>query len=160
MFCRSNDFQPTQAQKNQLAALGLTSNTYFPVRTNIASVTDGTSNTIMVGECIIGWHDILMLDGGTWHGGFGWPEENTGGYKASTTVPINYPSNVETIDCNPPDRNVWNWNISWGFKSRHTGGTNFVFADGSVHYINQNIDMRTYQLLGCRNDGQFVEVPQ
>jgi prepilin-type processing-associated H-X9-DG protein len=145
MFCRSNDY----------VAGGFTG-----VKTNIASVSDGTSNTIMVGECIIGWHDILFLDGGTWHGGYGWPEENTGAYKASTTVPINYPTDVNaTIDCNPPDRNVWNWNLSWGFKSRHTGGTNFVFCDGSVHFISQSIDMRTYQLLGCRNDGQVVQLP-
>ena len=36
-------------------------------------------------------------------------------------------------------------------------GVNFVFADGSVHFISQVIDHRTYQLLGCRNDGQIFE---
>jgi prepilin-type processing-associated H-X9-DG protein len=35
----------------------------------------------------------------------------------------------------------------------HPGGANFVFADGSVHFLHEDLDMRTYQLLGCRNDG-------
>ncbi len=166
MFTRSNDFHPNAAQQAQIAALNLSTNSYYGVKTKIASVTDGTSNTIMVGECVIGWQDLLLWDGaasscGRWHGGYGWPEENTGAIRGSTTVPINYQSDVNTCaaDCNPPDRNVWNWNLSWGFKSRHTGGTNFVFVDGSVHFISQSIDMRTYQLLGCRNDGQPVTLP-
>jgi hypothetical protein len=32
-------------------------------------------------------------------------------------------------------------------------------VDGSVHFIHQNIDHRTYQLLGCRNDGQPASLP-
>jgi prepilin-type processing-associated H-X9-DG protein len=47
-----------------------------------------------------------------------------------------------------------NWDTSWGYKSRHTNGANFVFADGSGHFISQSIDRRTFNLLGCRNDGQ------
>ena len=52
-----------------------------------------------------------------------------------------------------------NWGYSTGFKSRHPGGANFVFADGSVHFLSQNINMDQYQLLGCRNDNHVVEVP-
>ena len=54
---------------------------------------------------------------------------------------------------------VWNWGVTWGFKSNHSGGANFVFVDGSVHFINQSIDTRTYNLLGCRNDGQVFSLP-
>jgi prepilin-type processing-associated H-X9-DG protein len=52
-----------------------------------------------------------------------------------------------------------NNNVAWGFKSRHTGGVNFALVDGSVPFIQQNIDHKTYQLLGCRNDGQPVTLP-
>ena len=32
-------------------------------------------------------------------------------------------------------------------------------GDGSVRFLSQNIDMRTYIYLGTRNDGQPVSVP-
>ena len=56
-------------------------------------------------------------------------------------------------------RSFGNWNVSWGFKSNHTNGANFVFADGSVRFLAQSIDHRTYQLLGARDDGQPVNIP-
>jgi prepilin-type processing-associated H-X9-DG protein len=49
-----------------------------------------------------------------------------------------------------------NWGYSIGFKSFHPGGANFVFADGSVHFLSEKINMDTYQLLGCRNDNHMV----
>lgn len=38
--------------------------------------------------------------------------------------------------------------------SYHTGGANFVFADGSATFISQNIDSVTYARLHAMNDGQ------
>ena len=52
-----------------------------------------------------------------------------------------------------------NWNTAFGFKSRHSGGANFAYGDGSVHFLSQTIDMKTYQYLGCRNDNQAFAQP-
>ena len=113
---------------------------------NFASAPDGLSNTLLIGESLPGSHDHLQT--GSWWG------YNNGGAHCTAIVPINYlmPEQVNNNDYNT---HISNWNISWGFKSRHTGGANFVFADGSVHFLNQSIDRRTYALLGCRNDGQI-----
>ena len=43
-----------------------------------------------------------------------------------------------------------------GFKSHHPGGCNFVFVDGSVHFLKQTINMFTYCALGSRNGGEVV----
>jgi prepilin-type N-terminal cleavage/methylation domain-containing protein/prepilin-type processing-associated H-X9-DG protein len=121
----------------------------------ISMVTDGTANTILIGECVIWEHDHLW-------GNTNWAVPNGGQSHCSTIIPINYKTDFHDPDdelCTNPERNYANWAVSWGFKSRHPGGTNFVFVDGSVHFLNQNIDHKTYQLLGCRNDGQVVTVP-
>jgi prepilin-type processing-associated H-X9-DG protein len=39
----------------------------------------------------------------------------------------------------------------------HTGdGAQFVFADGSVHFLSAGIEWTTYQNLGDRKDGQVL----
>lgn len=45
------------------------------------------------------------------------------------------------------------YNTANGFKSLHPGGCHFCFADGSVHFLQENIDYTTYQMLGDRHDG-------
>jgi prepilin-type N-terminal cleavage/methylation domain-containing protein/prepilin-type processing-associated H-X9-DG protein len=111
------------------------------------AITDGTSNTLMIGESLPGSHDHLAY--GVWWG------FNNGSAHCTTIIPINYLM-PEKVDNNNVQRSWTNWDISWGFKSRHTNGTNFAFADGSVHFISQSIDHKTYQLLGCRNDGMAL----
>jgi prepilin-type N-terminal cleavage/methylation domain-containing protein/prepilin-type processing-associated H-X9-DG protein len=43
-----------------------------------------------------------------------------------------------------------------GFGSHHPGGSNFLFGDGSVHYLRTNINERIYRLLGGRADGNPI----
>jgi prepilin-type N-terminal cleavage/methylation domain-containing protein/prepilin-type processing-associated H-X9-DG protein len=127
----------------------------FDVTTNqtvrLASVTDGTSNTIAAGEGL----PAQRADNNVW-------EWNSGAN--GTTVPINYPS---PQSCSLPG-NGWgsnNWAsrcayTNTGFKSHHPGGCNFVFVDGSVHFLKQTINMFTYCALGSRNGGEVVSSDQ
>jgi len=115
---------------------------YFP-----ASIPDGTSNTILLGEALPGTHDHLAQNR--------WWDFNGGQSHCSTIMGIQWidPAKVNQISaCNYSN----NWNTSWAFGSRHTGGANFAFADGSVHFLSQSIDRRTYCVLGCRNDNQVA----
>jgi prepilin-type N-terminal cleavage/methylation domain-containing protein/prepilin-type processing-associated H-X9-DG protein len=115
---------------------------------------DGTSNTIMIGESLPNEHDHLAQND--------WATMNSGNAHCTTIIPINHKSSYHDPSgnrCFDPLENYQDWNVSWGFKSKHSGGTNFVFADGSVHFISESIDHRTYQLLGCRNDGLPVDIP-
>jgi prepilin-type processing-associated H-X9-DG protein len=133
----------------------------------ITDVSDGTTNTIMLGEGLVQQMEFQRF-GNPW----GWAGYNTTS-QGQTIQPINWAINPSTgnltswSDCNKnctafginPANCIWNWHVTWGFKSNHSGGANFCFSDGSVHFIQQNIDMRTYQYLGARNDAQVVALP-
>jgi prepilin-type N-terminal cleavage/methylation domain-containing protein/prepilin-type processing-associated H-X9-DG protein len=41
-------------------------------------------------------------------------------------------------------------------SSNHPGGANFAFADGSVKFIKDSVNMQTYWALGTRNGGEVV----
>jgi len=41
-------------------------------------------------------------------------------------------------------------------QSAHPGGANVLFADGSVHFLEETINISTLRSLACRNDGQVV----
>jgi len=122
------------------------------VKIRIADVADGPSNTILVGEVLPNCNDH------NWVGG-AWGFNGMGNAHASTVVPINNYTTCSPLVgpvSNPACTTQSNWNYSWGFRSQHTGGAQFLFADGSVHFLSQNINHRTYQNLGGRGDGNPV----
>ena len=43
-----------------------------------------------------------------------------------------------------------------GFGSPHPGGSNFLFGDGSVHFVRLNINEQVYRRLGNRADGEPI----
>jgi prepilin-type N-terminal cleavage/methylation domain-containing protein/prepilin-type processing-associated H-X9-DG protein len=137
---------------------------------NISDVPDGLSNTIMLGEAVASEDAYILRSGDFAYPGGNWAFANGGNNINSTIVPINYKIIPNTYchlnqygqpvtQSDDPTRSTDNWGIIFGFRSRHPGGANFTFADGSVHFIQESIDMMTYQLLGCRNDGRAVELP-
>jgi prepilin-type processing-associated H-X9-DG protein len=45
---------------------------------------------------------------------------------------------------------------AFAFSSRHTGGAQFLFWDGLVHFLGDSLDGVTYERLGQRNDNQGI----
>jgi prepilin-type N-terminal cleavage/methylation domain-containing protein/prepilin-type processing-associated H-X9-DG protein len=50
--------------------------------------------------------------------------------------------------------------IANGFRSDHPGGCNFLFADGSVHFLEEGIDMLLYQNMSTMMGGEVVDLPE
>jgi len=143
----------------------------------MADVRDGTSNTLLLGELLVQFSEFQRYNSTTgkdpgWAGGnsvaqgqtiqpINWRVDEV---PAGAPPPANWASSCDSCDAtnNPSgDKNrcLWNWSVTWGFKSYHPGGANFALADGSVRFISESIDHRNYQYLGCRHDGQPVTVP-
>jgi prepilin-type N-terminal cleavage/methylation domain-containing protein/prepilin-type processing-associated H-X9-DG protein len=124
----------------------------------LKDITDGSSNTICMGE-VRGWCSDAL---GYWTqgGGGGWADSESLWF--STTAPINFPTCPgergipSDAAAAAPCNNVSSWNTAMGFKSLHTGGAHFLLCDGSVRFMSDNIDHLTYQKLGDRADGYPV----
>ncbi len=120
----------------------------------IGDITDGSSQTFLVGE-----HDLMQG-----------PGNNVPTYKAWCGDPCGEVGNNLTCvtsfyNLNEPHVNSGIW-WSTGFSSNHVGGAHFLFCDGSVKFISEDIDsdpltfsgpnIGTYQRLSHRSDGLVI----
>jgi prepilin-type N-terminal cleavage/methylation domain-containing protein/prepilin-type processing-associated H-X9-DG protein len=109
----------------------------------VQSVTDGMSNTLLIGEGLPDQDANSEMYGNT-------------GVASGTTIPINFYTGAPYAGFGSTQ---WNTRASYatrGFKSRHPGGANFTFADGSVHFLKASINPQAYNALGSRNGGEVV----
>ncbi|MFL5340258.1 MAG: DUF1559 domain-containing protein [Gemmataceae bacterium] len=115
--------------------------------TRFADITDGASNTLMIGETTL---DVYNGRTACW------------GYRGWVMTGID----VASIGINRWDFGLFLPNPrvgqlgSWGRAgSLHPQGAQFCFADGSVRFISDTTDPGTLQRLQWMADGQVVAVP-
>lgn len=139
-------------------------------RMGIGKITDGTSNTIMVGEAV--FYGNGEVQGGSPSGAFYWDPNLYGRIQYA----------VQTADCpecivrngeirmNPPKLTSNDLTRRNAFGSQHVGGAHFLLADGSARFISEslnhtaipwsaNVNLVTlgiWQRLCGRNDGQVI----
>ncbi len=101
---------------------------------NIASITDGTSNTFLYSEKANGALTGLTSGGVIESFCFNWWGDSVSGDTIFTTL---YPVNAYKKVPNIKDEYDYTWVES--ASSFHPGGANFAFADGSVHFIKESI---------------------
>ncbi|QDT24831.1 Type II secretion system protein G precursor [Gimesia panareensis] len=118
-------------------------------------ITDGSSNTIFIGELYydensLGWlsgtsasiRNTGSLNYGKAQGGFyGSPRTKTG-------------QSGEDSDEKPEIDPLLKMG---GFGSFHVGGAHFAFGDGRVIFISENIDAPLFQQMGNRADGKLMK---
>ncbi|MBX3437826.1 MAG: DUF1559 domain-containing protein [Planctomycetaceae bacterium] len=125
-------------------------------------VTDGTTNTLLLGER--NHHDPVYdsfyASGNTSNPMRGWgywaPAGGNFGLTditMSSFAPINYqvPTGLTALNGTPEETLRL-----CSFGSQHTGGAQFALVDGSARFISENIDMNTYRSLSTRGGGEVV----
>ncbi len=112
-------------------------NSYFrPI--SIRKITDGTSNTFLIGESVASqdFHSAAYFGDGDW---------------ATCGIPLNH------FEWEEPNLVRNEWQRFRGFKSLHPGGAQFAHCDGSVHFVQEDINVRAYRSLGTRNGGETYQ---
>jgi prepilin-type N-terminal cleavage/methylation domain-containing protein len=119
---------------------GIFFRTDYRVKRRITSITDGTSNTFMIGE------DIPEKN---IHNA--WPFANT----ATGTCAI-APNGKQA---NGTEFGAGDWPNVYSFRSRHIGGLQFAQADGSVRFINDSIPLANYRAMATISGGETITAP-
>jgi prepilin-type processing-associated H-X9-DG protein len=130
---------------------------YLDSRVRLADITDGTSNTLMVGErppsadLYFGWwyagHGQALT--GSCDEFLGVREVNVSGVGFSGCVvgPYHFDSGRASDQCD-----------QFHFWSLHADGANFMLADGSVHFLSYDVDP-LLPALASRAGGEGTEIP-
>jgi type II secretory pathway pseudopilin PulG len=105
-------------------------------------ITDGTSNTLALGECIL--NEATGKKAALWVGMTG---SHDGGINISDVM---WWVDADTATINGP--------APQAFSSNHFGGAFFGFCDGSVRFFHEGGNVNTLKWLAGRNDGVVVNL--
>jgi prepilin-type N-terminal cleavage/methylation domain-containing protein/prepilin-type processing-associated H-X9-DG protein len=119
-----------------------------------SDVTDGLSSTIAVGEAR--QHMVADAFGPRWGSG---THTAVHGYVPDYTFHINYPYGQNVWGLSPSDPYA-KLQYAWGFGSWHDGGANFVFGDGSVHFLPNAMSFSVFQGMCSIHGGEVIDESQ
>ena len=107
---------------------------YYWTRVRLKDIEDGLSKTISIGEIVEGH---TMDSSNMWTQAYRHADTFRG-----TEVALNTPPGVEAVQvCGEPGL------LNGAFASDHPGGAQFLYADGRVEFLAEDIDLDTYQNL-------------
>jgi prepilin-type N-terminal cleavage/methylation domain-containing protein/prepilin-type processing-associated H-X9-DG protein len=114
-------------------------------KVTLSQITDGTSNTLMIGECK--FDEKTGQTACIWAGMSGWvaPGASSGSVRISDVMWYvdQYTAQV-------------NGTAPQAFSSRHPNGAMFGFCDGSIRFFRNGADPNTIRFLAGRDDGVIV----
>ncbi|HIF00629.1 MAG TPA: DUF1559 domain-containing protein [Planctomycetes bacterium] len=138
---------------------GLNGMFYGCSSTRMRDITDGTSNTVMIGESFT--DPSYVKDGqGMDYWLFGAPQ--TGGWdcrpgdRGGTEHSEGLGSTYWHINTRIRDPSINGRIMELTFGSYHIGGAQFTLADGSARFISENIDLGLLRSLGSISGGEVI----
>jgi prepilin-type N-terminal cleavage/methylation domain-containing protein/prepilin-type processing-associated H-X9-DG protein len=112
--------------------------------TRLRDITDGTSNTVFVGEHRTDTRAaVIAATGFAWHST--WLGFVAGGAEAHARF-----LGVSDHTPNHPSLHIDDYS-SW-----HTGGVHFLFGDGRVRFLSENVDYQLFQGIATRAGGEVI----
>ena len=128
-------------------------------RTSFASLLDGTSQTLLTGECLFS-ANVYGLDlSGTGqiidHWYIGTADTLLAGSNFVSEASETMGSTAVALN-NFDDATIQVDEKELSFGSNHVGGAQFVFGDGHVSFLPNSIDRKAYSALGTRANGEVI----
>ena len=123
---------PTQDPTNPYCCLYNNGVTYQNSSVSLADITDGSSNTLLIGETLTGT----------------WASATSCCVRTNIDRTINQPINIQGT----------NYYVYW--MSKHPSQVNFVNCDGSVRPVNQTINKLVLNKLVTRNGGESISADE
>ena len=125
---------------------------------NFASITDGLSMTLMVGEYSNRGNSDSRVDGGTpssrratfW--AYTYASYNQGSITTESRILTN-----DHIKCSLTPGQGFDNPCKRSFGSHHAGGMNFLFCDGSVKFIRYTVDINTLAFMATIAGGEVAD---
>jgi prepilin-type N-terminal cleavage/methylation domain-containing protein/prepilin-type processing-associated H-X9-DG protein len=118
----------------------------------IADITDGTSQTTMIGDRA--WSQTMAPWAGAPNGGIVYAgPANIWQTSPTAIAPAPIFCLVHNNKINPRDDTDGGLD---DFSSGHPGGVNLLFADGAVHFVMNNLNHAVFMALGTRAGGEIV----
>jgi prepilin-type N-terminal cleavage/methylation domain-containing protein len=128
-----------------------------PGKTRMASITDGTSNTLMIAESLMAksagdddWRGDIHNDEGVFR------------FQTVTTPNSSAPDLIRSTAFFQPNADPVAMPVALGnpersaARSRHTGGVNVSLSDGSIRFYRNTIAAATWSALGTMAGGEVV----
>jgi prepilin-type N-terminal cleavage/methylation domain-containing protein/prepilin-type processing-associated H-X9-DG protein len=126
-----------------------------PRKTRLTDIKDGTSQTMLMSEVVMEAQDTdydirgdMLNDDRPCTQFMTINRPNSGTDVSPYCNAQTYPHNPPCISSSPYAHKA--------ARSRHPGGVNTLFADGSVHFIADGIALDTWRALGTMNGGEIV----
>jgi prepilin-type N-terminal cleavage/methylation domain-containing protein len=135
---------------------GCTGIMYSHNRFKFTDITDGLSNTFMIGEKAI---DPDFYATGQSYG------DDQGPYVSDDrdscrTAATDCEPNCSTANLLPPMQDAPGYDNTFGFGSAHSGGLFFALCDGSVRFVNYSVTEMVYRHLANRKDNASIDPSQ
>lgn len=148
------------------------SNLFTPYETTIAQILDGTSTTLLLAEVIVARSDNNQGGAGVWQNGdfrgHVWHDStmSTPSHCPNVFMTVNGPNSTVpdnalcgTIPNGDPLMPCTNGSSTArvnAARSRHSGGVNALYADGSIRFVANSITLSTWQAMGSMDAGEVV----
>ncbi|HEX6961101.1 MAG TPA: DUF1559 domain-containing protein [Lacipirellula sp.] len=118
------------------------------------NVEDGTSRTFLAGEQAFELSRASCWQEGKCYGlGYSWFHS----VEASATAAIQPNFAVPGQPSLDPNVDTFPYRSQFGFNSMHPGGVHFVYVDGSVHFINEDIELGVYHAMATIRGGETLD---